>query len=161
MKRTLKRIAAVVVALPLAVGVAGGTANASHSVTVPGCFGGGTSNTVICNLTVTIGVPLGAETYQTTVPVCAGTCQNVPVTLVRTKPGEPAVVCYKYTRLNGTTVSACYDVDTTDPWVELLGDLVQDLLALAGDAVDTYWPPVCRVVANAADDRDIYINCPD
>lgn len=166
MKRTLKRIAAVVVALPLAVGLSAGSANASHTVTVPGCFGAGSPSLVICNLTVKVGVPAGAETYQTTIPVCAGTCQNVPVTLVRTTAGEPTQVCYSYNTLGGPTVTTCYSPDTAGPWIDYVVQAVQNALntvdqtvAYALDRVNYYYYRVCTIAANAADDYDIWIYC--
>lgn len=154
MKRTLSRLFAVAVALPLTVGVMSGTASASHGATVPGCYGAGTNQTVICNLTVSVGVPVGAETYQTTVPVCVGTCQQVPVTLARTTPGEPVVVCYSYNTLGGPTVGNCYDVvGLANQWI----DYVRGAVDNAVDSVGELAYRVCRSVQNALENRDLYV----
>ena len=156
MKRTLSRLLTMAVALPLAATIGTGTASANHSVTVPGCYGAGTSGTVICNLTVTVGVPVGAETYQTTVPVCAGTCQQVPVTLARTTPGEPTRVCYSYNTLGGLPQTTCYDAATiVDNYVNFVLGAVENALNTVNYQVYRY----CNTAANALDNYEIYIYC--
>lgn len=164
MKRTLSRVLALAAALPLAAGLTAGlttgTALASHTVDLPGCYGAGTNQTVICNVKVTVGVPVGAETYQTTVPVCVGSCQQVPVTLVRTTAGEPATVCYSYNQLGGPTVGACYNVsDLGGQLIDYVLTAVQNLIEDLGPTLDYYVYRVCRIVNNAVDEYIDEIYC--
>jgi hypothetical protein len=107
MPRLMTRLATVLLAAPLALAATAGAAHAT-SVTVPGCYGASTA--IFCNVTVTVGVPAGVETYTTTIPVCVGTCQDVPLTLVRTTSGDPLQVCVSYTTYSGSYVSDCADV---------------------------------------------------
>ena len=103
MKRLFARLATVLAAAPLLMGTVAGSAHAGDT-TIPGCYGAGV---VVCNLTISIGAPIGVGTYQTTIPVCAGTCRDVPVTLVGTTPGEPARACYRYSDYYGNVSSYC------------------------------------------------------
>lgn len=166
MKRALKRIATAAVALPLAVGLGAGTANASQSVTVPGCYGGGTNATVVCDLTISVGVPAGVETYQTTVPVCIGTCQYVPVTLARVTSGDPVQVCYSYRTLSGTTTGSCFSGSSADPWINFVLQAVEnaintvnDTINTVGDRVNYYYYRTCYIVNNVLDDFGAQIYC--
>lgn len=104
MKRVLARLATVAAAIGLVAAAAPGAAQAG-TTTVPGCYGVGV---VVCDLTIRIGAPIGVESYQTTLPVCAGTCTYVPVTLVRTTAGEPTAACYSYKDLAGNVYGECF-----------------------------------------------------
>ncbi|HVF04234.1 MAG TPA: hypothetical protein VNA20_05285 [Frankiaceae bacterium] len=101
MKRALARLATVAATIPLLVGAAAGASHAGDT-TVPGCYGAGF---VVCDLTITIGAPIGVETYNTTFPICAGTCVDVPLTMVGTTSGEPTEACYQYSDRNGNVVA--------------------------------------------------------
>jgi hypothetical protein len=123
----MTRLATVLLAAPLALAATTGAAHAT-SVTVPGCYGAGTA--IVCNLTVTVGVPAGVETYETSVPVCVGTCMDVPLTLVRRTSGDPLQVCVSYTTYGGSYVSTCADVDA--------------YRALLADVFDIAYTEVCH-----------------
>ena len=130
MKRTFARVALTLLATPVLAATVAGTAHAG-SVTIPGCYGA-TSNGIVCNPTVSYGVPLGVDTYEETIPVCAGTCVDVPVTLVRTAPGEPLLVCASWTDRAGNPASRCVDdgdVDSTIATVDALADSVRESTA--------------------------------
>lgn len=142
MKRILKRIAAIAVAVPLAVGLQAGAAQANHGVTVPGCYGAAFA--VYCDVRITVGVPAGVGTYQTEIPVCAGTCVYVPVTWVTTTPGEPTSLCVSYRTLEGGYYSSCYDASTVDPWVQYVNDLINGL----GPVVDSVVEIVRGIIEN-------------
>lgn len=103
MKRLFARLATVVAAVPLVLGSVTGSAQAGDT-TIRGCYGVGV---VVCDLTITINAPIGVESYQTYIPVCAGTCTTVPVTFVRTTPGEPTQLCYRYSDFYGNVSSYC------------------------------------------------------
>lgn len=62
---------------------------------LPGCYGAG--SVIVCDVSV------GAETYQTSVEVCAGSCRDVEVTLVRTTDGG----CISYVDRGGETHHTC------------------------------------------------------
>jgi hypothetical protein len=119
----------VVAASALAVAALAVPASAG-SKTIPGCYGA--SSVIVCDPTVSWGVPVGVETYETTVPVCAGTCQDVPVTLVRRTSGEPLAVCATWTDRNGYPGGTCVD-----------GVLVDEVLTLTADEVDYARQVVC------------------
>lgn len=147
MHPVLRRAATLVAATPLLVAAVSGTSQA-QTVTVPGCYGGGTNATIVCNLTITVGVPADVETYDTTVPVCLGTCQQVPVTLVRTAPGDPLLVCYSYTNGAGTPLGSCpVTQGAVDDLVADVSDLVdnavQNVLQRVQDLLDDPTGPVC------------------
>lgn len=87
---------------------------AATEVTVPGCYG---AVVVACDITIEVGLPVGVETYQTEVPVCAGTCTDVPVTLVRTTSGDPTQVCVSYENRSGAEVFRnCGPGDVQSPY---------------------------------------------
>lgn len=101
------RLRAALLVLPLvAVPVVLGAVPAyAEDVTVPGCYGAG--DAIVCNLTVTYtGVP-GVEFYSETVPVCAGTCYDVPVTFVRADFSEAFRVCASWTDGAGNPQGTC------------------------------------------------------
>ena len=114
MKRLVSRLATLAIAVPLTLAAVAGSAQANHvGTTVPGCYGGGTNATVVCNFTVSVGNPYATYKYTQQVPICAGTCSYVPVTLYGvTSTGEQLNVCYSYTNGSGTLFSDC--VDTAD-----------------------------------------------
>jgi len=92
----------VTVALLLLGAVTIGAAPASADVTVPGCFG---AVVVYCDPTVATGYDV--ETYDTTVPVCAGTCVDVPVKFVRVTGSGSSLVCVTLTPRGGTPQTTC------------------------------------------------------
>lgn len=131
MRRTLARLASLLVAVPLAATL--GAPAASADVTVPGCYG---VAVVVCEPTVDVGLPAGIELYEENVPICAGSCQYVRVTLVRFGAGEPLHACVSYRSLSGTTTVRCADPDSVIPGVQEtldqlvtvdVGDLVQQV----------------------------------
>ena len=156
MKRTLSRVLTLAVALPLAIGAVSGSAHAEEIAKLPGCWGGVTPAAIVCNLTITAGVPYDVETYQTSVPVCAGTCQNVPVTLARTKPGEPLSVCYSYTNGAGVPVSNCVDQNDVNPLVDTAIELAQLVAQTVVDAINELPEDVQDAVCWRLERYDIY-----
>lgn len=102
----MRRIALLLTALPLAI-VAGAGPASAHDVDVPGCYGGGSGQTTLCDVTVHAGTPYHVETYQTTVPLCAGSCQYVPVTMPWFAPGDGTEVCVSWLDGNGSTGGTC------------------------------------------------------
>ena len=133
--------AAVLVTVPLA-----GTASAD--VTVPGCYGAAT--VVYCDPTVTATVPYTVESYETTVPVCAGTCYDVPVTLLSLEQtGAPLAVCATRYSQAGVPTTTCASIPAVPDTQELV-DLVQDAAGLVVGAVteclDEPTTGVCRSV---------------
>lgn len=103
MKRVLTRLATTLLAAPLALTTLAAPAQASTGVTLPGCYGAGSA--VYCDVTVTIPVPV--EVYETSVPVCAGTCTDVPVTLARLDRDEEIVICATWTNRAGYPSGVC------------------------------------------------------
>lgn len=103
MNRVFARLATLAVALPFAVGMVAGSAYA-QSVTVPGCFGGGTDETIVCDLTITAETP-SVSIGVVYVKVCAGACNNVPVQWVT--PTAAAALCYDYKDGAGRPVHGC------------------------------------------------------
>lgn len=77
----------------------------ADGVTVPGCFGA--ASAIICDPTVEYVLPLDVTTYQTSVPVCAGSCYDIPVTLVRSNPVTNPHVCFSYADRSGNVTSTC------------------------------------------------------
>ena len=104
MSRMLHRALAALLALPLAATVGTATA-AAEEITVPGCYG---VSVVVCDPTVQYGA--GVETYTTVIPVCAGTCEDVRVTLVRPAAGEPLSLCVSYEDRLGAVRRQCAEV---------------------------------------------------
>lgn len=143
MKRILTRAATLLVAAPLALAGLTGSASAG-SITVPGCYGA--ESAIVCDPTVSWGVPAGVEVYEETVEVCAGTCRDVPVTLVRTTAGDPLAVCVSYVSRSGVPTSRCVTVPETGPIVEDVLETVDTLL----DATDGVREILADAVANLA-----------
>lgn len=95
MNRTFARLATLTLAIPFTIGIVAGAAQAeAYSITVlPGCWGGGDDETVVCDLTLTAVRPdLVPETVY--VRVCLGTCQYYPVSNPTFKGRTD--VCYSY-----------------------------------------------------------------
>lgn len=134
MNRLVLRLATVAATVPFALGATALTAHATESINLlPGCYGAGAA--VICDVTVTAGVPAGVGTYQTTVPVCAGTCTYVPVTLVTVTGGDPLLLCVSYHTLTGPVVSECVDETTVDGVVDTAVTVAENAIALAEQRV--------------------------
>lgn len=149
MPRLLHRVAATLLALPLAA-LVGTPAAHADDVTVPGCYG---VSVVVCDPTVSYGLPVGVETYQTEIPVCAGSCQYVRVTLVRTAAGEPFQVCASYESLSGSVTSRCATVPDTADLVQDVLDIVRNLLEdvdvneILQNLGETVQDRICRIAA--------------
>lgn len=135
MKRTFARVATTLLAAPLLAAGVAGTAQA-ESVTVPGCWGA-TTSAIVCNPTVTYTVPVGVTTYETVVPVCAGTCVDVPVTLVTTTPGQPLSTCVSWTDRAGNPSSRCVDNDDVDGAIDLVTGLADSVRTGTANEIDS------------------------
>ncbi|HEX8003303.1 MAG TPA: hypothetical protein VF519_11475 [Mycobacteriales bacterium] len=96
--------------------------SAAQATTVPGCFG---AVVVACDPTVTVTLPGAYYTYDTTIPVCAGPCVDVPVTLVGTQGDPtPGSVCVSYENRAGSVVyRRCQPLDPGSPEVPDVPDL--------------------------------------
>ncbi len=93
----LKRLAAVLLAAPLALATASPAA-ANQTVTVSGCYG---AVIPVCDVTVVIPVDT-ASSWST--PVCAGTCTWVTVPW----PGlTSSPACLSYSDVYGTQTNFC------------------------------------------------------
>lgn len=137
MKRVLTRLATTMLAAPLALATLAAPAQAEDLLLLPGCYGAGSA--IYCDVTVTVPVPV--ETYSTTIPVCAGTCTDVPVTLVRRDTNEEIVICATWTNRAGYPSGVCttsLDPQPIDPI-----SLTQ-LRALIADTYDDLVWAVCR-----------------
>jgi hypothetical protein len=121
----MTRLATLLLGIPIAFATGAGTAGAT---TVPGCYGASTA--IVCNPSADVGLPYGVETYEMTVPVCAGTCQDVPVTLVRTKPGQSYLVCTSYEDAAHVAHPSCV---TTDAVATLAGEVVAVVVQTKND----------------------------
>lgn len=86
----------------LALPLLGAVPAQAGSVTLPGCYGVG--DTIYCNVTVEYANPPTVEFYSENVPVCASTCYDVPVTLVRAYGGGSAAMntCVSWTDSGGS-----------------------------------------------------------
>jgi hypothetical protein len=98
----------VLTAALLAGTVAVAPAGAS-TVTVPGCFGVGV---IVCDPTLDYELPYRVTTTHTTIPVCAGTCTEVPLDV----PGvaaQPSHVCVTTEdRAGNQTLNTCAPAST-------------------------------------------------
>jgi hypothetical protein len=93
----LKRLAATLLAAPLALGI-GGTANADTTVTLlPGCWG---VLVVYCE----VGVSVPVDLTSISVPVCTGTCTTVKAPYAYYNGGQ---VCAVYETRYGTAREVC------------------------------------------------------
>lgn len=100
---------------------------AAADPTLPGCYGAATA--IVCNVTVDVRLPYAVGTTQTTVPVCAGTCTDVPVTLVQATATWPGEVCVSYTDRSGTQQSrTCRTLN--QPTVPDTSGLVAEVVSL-------------------------------
>ncbi len=93
-------------AAPLVVCFAAGPSWA-EDVTVPGCYAGVSGQTTLCDPTVSYGTPYTVGTYQTQVPICAGSCTYVPMTWPWLAPGEGTKVCVTWIDGNDTPGGTC------------------------------------------------------
>lgn len=128
-KRTIAaRLAVVAATAPLAVGLAAGTASAETITLFEGCYGA--SSVIVCDGELSYTLPYDVESYQTTVPVCAGTCTNVPVTLFRTvSTGQPLALCFSRTSHAGVTTTTCTAdvVGTVGALAEQVVDIIDNI----------------------------------
>jgi hypothetical protein len=134
MKRLLSRAATLALTIPFATVAVAGAAQA-QSVTVPGCYGAGSNENIVCNLTFTAETP-GVAIGVFYVKACAGECYNVPVQSVGTTTG--AQLCYDYQDGAGTPHHGC-----ASDWLNVginqsVADVVVGLLG-CGSAVCTYY----------------------
>lgn len=137
--------------LPLALGVLAAPAQADP-VTVPGCFG---VAVVVCDPTVTITSPTTVGTYEITVPVCAGTCQDVPVTLVSASQPGTTSICLSYETREGAPWQYCVTraVPPVPDYPGIVTEFVEDFVdgrsvnEIVDDTVeDVVWEAVlCRL----------------
>lgn len=141
MKRLFARVAATLLVAPLLT-TAVPTSAQAVDVTIPGCYGASTA--VYCDITLSIPAPYTVETYNTTVPVCAGTCTDVPVTLVRLKStGDDLAICVTWENRSGYPAGGvCTNsLDPIDP-IDL-----DAYRALVADEYDDIVYTVCRGTA--------------
>lgn len=140
MTRALTRLA-----LAATLPVAALTAMPAQATTVPGCYG---AVVLICDVTVTVTLPGLVETYSDEVPVCAGACYDIPVTLVRSAPGAPGSICVSYENRDGEVVfNNCRAIVVpTIPDIPEIPDVnVNDLM---DEVVEIVWDRVlCQVPA--------------
>ena len=144
--------------LPLVLGLAAAPAQA-ESVTVPGCFG---AVVLVCQPTVTVQSPAVVGTYELTVPVCAGSCYDVPVTMVSAGVSGTASVCVSYESREGVPWQYCVTravppIPTVPDYAAIVTEFVEDFIDgrtvneiaedVAEDAVDAMWTPLCRLAA--------------
>ncbi len=144
MKRSLARVATIALAIPFAVGVVAGAAQA-QTLTVPvdGCYGAGSDDTIVCDLAVSVTTPEPAFSVVY-VKACAGSCYNVPVTWAGTSTDTH--VCYTYQDGAGNPYDGCATDYTnivglggTTTLTNLLKDIVLDLGSCgSGGAFCTY-----------------------
>ena len=110
----------------VALAMMGAAAPAQADPLLPGCYGA--ASVIVCDVSV------GAETYETSFEVCAGSCQNVEITLVRTTDGG----CVRYSERNGQSHSTCalesgsnggypYETTYTCSRLDVIGDVRQSL----------------------------------
>lgn len=97
--RRTATVAATSAALLLGGTAASGPASAGE-VTVPGCFG---AVIIYCNPTLEYYLPYSVTTSPSTVPVCAGTCVDVPVPVPSVTSHGDARVCVTARDRNGNT----------------------------------------------------------
>lgn len=148
MKRLLSRLATTLLVAPLTV-VAGSGAAEAVDVTVPGCYGA--ASAVVCDATLSLPLPYTVETYETTIPVCAGTCRDVEVTLVRlVSTGDQLVVCATWQDRYGNQTGVC----SNDPVIDPIDPSVLD--ALRGAVADVYDNLVTTVCFGFADFQCTY-----
>jgi hypothetical protein len=150
MKRLLARASTILLSAALGVAATTGAAEAGTITLLRGCYG--VEGTIVCDPTLTYGIPAGAETYQDTLHVCAGTCTDVPVTLVRTTSGDPLLVCVTYKNEAGTVTSRCADPTVVDPYVDLIVELVENAGPIVENVIQNATTRVCQVL----DNFDIY-----
>ena len=100
--RGLARLAAAALPFPLLFAA---TPAHADDVTLSGCWGAGV---IVCDVSVEYGELPGIERYTTTVPVCAGSCTYVPVTLYRLDDldGSLGPICVTY-QSNVVTSPSC------------------------------------------------------
>lgn len=140
--------------LPLALGALAAPAQADP-VTLEGCFG---VAVVVCDPTVTVTAPTTVGTYEYTVPVCAGSCYDVPVTMVSGGVAGTASLCVSYETRAGVPWQYCitralpvipdYPGIVTGFVEDFVDDrTVNEIVAdTSEDAVDEVWESVlCRV----------------
>jgi hypothetical protein len=108
--RSRRRLAALLVAAPLAVSFASSPAQARPIV--EGCYGAGAY--VYCDPTLRVSL---VETGSEPTPICAGTCTEIDVPTVGTRPDRYSV-CLDYETREGWPASECV--------VDLSRDEVQD-----------------------------------
>jgi hypothetical protein len=131
MNRVFARLATVAVALPFAAGMVAGSAHA-ETVTVPGCFGAGSNDTIVCDVTVT-GTRPSAHIGVAYVRVCAGECQDVPVQWVQ--PTTGADLCVDYKTGAGTPKRECASENLGVIVTPTLNPYVFDLLSCSGGSL--------------------------
>lgn len=113
----------------------------AEDVTLPGCYG--VEDTVVCDPTITAGIPYGVEFYTETITVCASLCQDVDVRVARlTTTGEPLVVCLATYDRDGTpNTPTCTSVPPIPP-VAPVADYYRDI---AADAVGNARDALCEL----------------
>ena len=110
-----QRIRRLVTTAALAVLTVAGTVGLAApadatSVLVPGCYGA--ADTIYCDITVKVELPLGVDTTNSTVPVCVVICVDVPVTApVVTLDNPNGGICVTANDRNGNqNFNKCLDV---------------------------------------------------
>ena len=89
---------------------------------------------VVCDPTVEFA---GVQTYQTDLPVCAGSCIYVPLTFVGTGSDQPLHVCVSYRNMSGGVTRECAAVPATGDLQTTVRNLVLDATGQLPDARDT------------------------
>lgn len=110
LRHTLARAATVLLALPFAFAIAASAPAQAEEVEVPGCYG---VSVVVCDPAVEFVLPAGTRPWSTTIPVCAGTCQEVPVNAVTAELHEDPYVCIKTEDRNGNESRTCRPIGVT------------------------------------------------
>lgn len=143
LRTSLRRLGLAVLGAVVAVPLATATPAAADEVTVlPGCWGAATA--IYCDVKVEYTLPYDVDTYTTTVPVCAGTCTDVPVTLVSATPQESPQVCLSYENRAGAVVYRhCQPLTPPtidpDPWVDFARELLSRYrVSRCGDGFRVY-----------------------
>lgn len=107
LRRALARAAAVLLAVPAALALS--TPAQADPIEVDGCYG---VAVVVCDPAIDVVLPVGLEPWSTTIPVCAGTCTDVPVDAYTVGTNDEPRVCVKTEDRNGNESRSCVPLGT-------------------------------------------------
>ena len=102
LRHALARAAAVLLAVPAPFAFA--LPAQADPIEVPGCYG---VAVVVCDPAIDIVLPVGLEPWSTTIPVCAGTCQDVPVNAYTVGTNSDPQACVKTEDRSGNESRSC------------------------------------------------------